>query len=185
MGDASKNADKSLPPRWMPRYSLRGMLILVGVLAVLLTLLFSIIPGLWFLATETEGARLQWMRWSRQTVFWRLNVVPYVLVGGIGTLMLVRRWRRHPRVSVCAFIGLGGLALLWTVEMCLRYGWFPGASSLRASAGPTKASDIYITMLAWYHSIGYPWLSAGCWCLIFIAILGWRNEARGDSAKQQ
>jgi hypothetical protein len=161
------------------------MLIVVGILALLLTLLFTIIPSLWFLATETEGARLQWMRWSRQAMFWRLNIVPYVLIWGIGAFMLVRRCKRHPKVSISAFVGLGGLALLSGIEFCLRNGWFPGASSLRGSTGPSKASDIFVTAVTWYHSVGYPWLSAACWCLIFMAILGWRNEGLRDKTDQQ
>jgi hypothetical protein len=180
MPNFPKHVDRSSVPRWRPRYNLRTMFLLVTILAVLLTIICSLIPGLWFLATETDAARLWLMRLSKLAVFWRLNIIPYVLVWRIGTFLLIRRWSRHPKVSLCALTGLGGLLLLWGAEMCLRFGWFPGAAAVRTSTGPTKASEVYYMAMTWYHSIAYPLLSSGCWGLVLWSILGWRNNGRSN-----
>jgi hypothetical protein len=160
----------------MPQFSLRNLLVVVSVIAILLALMFTFIPGLWSLATETEGARLAIQRWTQLAFFWRVNVIPYVLVLGIGTFMLVRPWRRHPQVCLCALVGIGGLFLLWGADLSLRAGLFPGAASVRASR---NATDVFMTIYPWYRTLVYPLLSVGCWSLILLAIVGWRDQAGG------
>ena len=55
--------------------------------------------------------------------------LPMCLVLGAGCVVAVVSWRKHPRISVLACIGSGGLLLL-TVMFCCVGEWLPHVSDV-------------------------------------------------------
>ena len=97
MSDERHDQNRPSGSGWKLRFSLRGMLVFVTVLALLLTAVFSVFPVVWGLITETETVRYQLILLSQQAAYWRLNVIPYVLVAGAGAFMLVGELKRARR----------------------------------------------------------------------------------------
>ena len=90
---------------------------------------------------------------------------PFSLIWCNAFVILVNRRRMHPYVSTFALLGLTGLSVDWLGRsaMGLWMNW---------------AQPEYLTFLAVYevHSCVSLLLKAGCWWLLVVAVLGWREN---------
>ena len=103
--------------------------------------------------------------------YWLLiRFFPESFVWLVGNIIIISRWNRHPQVSLCALLAIGGLLLisiagnssgLW-LEAIFRTG----------DRRPNDSIINYRMLSVGFTSI----LKAGCWILLFMAILGWRGD---------
>ena len=95
--------------------------------------------------------------------------LPVLLVWLIGSILAIVFWKRHPKVSLFAMIGVCGLLLLTLITTYLNL-WLP----LMLSDRGVSATQIGITL--GIKGIVTSVLSACFWVMIFVAIFGWRKK---------
>ncbi len=98
---------------------------------------------------------------------------PLILIWTTAFLVLIKRRTRHPHVSRFALVGLTGIAVIGVGSPLFREIWYP---NLIASYG----INVQVLAATLCHSIELL-LKAGCWWLLFIALLGWRDTEIPDA----
>lgn len=100
------------------------------------------------------------------------HVVPLLLVYGIGALMAIINWGKHPRVSACAL----GAFLLWSINAvgnAVVYAFT--VHELRQGGGDHEA----VVMIQEIARMIFLTLSITAYVLIICAVFGWRREPSG------
>lgn len=104
-------------------------------------------------------------------------VHPELVVWLVGVLVVVTRWRRHPQVSLCALLGIGGLLVLWLARFVL---------DVRIVTREGAIGQWFFSTTGTFHlwrGVIDRGLTVTCWVLLIIAILGWRDgRAKSDPA---
>jgi hypothetical protein len=172
------------------RFSVGQLLVVTAIVSVALMVMVMLTPPLWSLAMASPSPRAfsntllepftgsgVWLDYARR--------MPHFIVWGVGCALLVRRRKRHPRVSLCALTGLAGLLLLdlvaigFSLWMCYRIKATGGApQSLSAPSMYSDAAGLYYRLIR-------PAGEACCWALILMAILGWRGVANNQDKANQ
>jgi hypothetical protein len=198
---APSSSDKS---RRKVRFSIGQLLVLTAIVSVVLMVLVTLLPPLWSLAVTSRSTKTffdtLWEPLARSGLSQEYGRrVPMYLVCAVAAVLLGRRWKKHPRVSVCALAGLTGLLLLelvgFGVALSTYYRMQAQLSSVTSSpqtampATPipvppmSPLSPMASEMLLTYHRYIRPATLVCCWVLIFTAILGWREQPKDkDSA---
>ncbi|MHC4740569.1 MAG: hypothetical protein ACYS8Z_01580 [Planctomycetota bacterium] len=100
--------------------------------------------------------------------------MPYYAVYIIGICLCLSRWQRHPKV--CA-VAMAGFSLLFIESLVgTLFSSYILPQMLRGSG----RRDMWIYYLIWLLR---GMLQAGFWCLILVAIFGWRSGKRHDIAE--
>ena len=103
-------------------------------------------------------------------IFWIVNVFsPENLVWLIAGIILFRRRKRHPQVTkyaLCAMLGLVVIALVNHVSEIVFQSTM--------SRSPRSTADLQTYLML--RGLVTTFARAGCWILLFIALLGWRGE---------
>ncbi len=100
------------------------------------------------------------------------HVIPLLLLYGIGALMAIINWGKHPRVSACAL----GAFLLWSVSLvgnAVVYAFT--VHELREGGGDHEA----VVMIQDIARMMFLALSITAYVLIICAVFGWRREPSG------
>ncbi|HJQ71375.1 MAG TPA: hypothetical protein VKA70_20520 [Blastocatellia bacterium] len=94
--------------------------------------------------------------------------IPVLIVMAIGVILALTRWKRHPKISMMAFLGLGGQIILFVVNVTLNL--YAGRVLLRS-----WTSDQISTFYMLKYIIT-SLIEAGLWLLIILAIFKERGE---------
>ncbi|HEY4234300.1 MAG TPA: hypothetical protein VGM76_12790 [Lacipirellulaceae bacterium] len=154
------------------RFSLRDMLIIVAIVAILMTILAALVPQVWGLIMDsrTDIKMMEAMSARPWLYFFQLNGAS-MLAWLVGAVLLAKNWRLHPSVSFCGLVGLGGFISIWMGDMMIRMSLSP--SRFAFSSKPLWYEVFYIIIR--------PFIVTACWCFILWAILGWRgNDQRSE-----
>ncbi len=149
------------------RYSLGGLLVFVAGLCVLLTVLFVLVPEVIMLADATARTSNVFTSLIYFILDKRLNLVPELLVWVVGAVIVFRRRQRHPNVSRCALLGLSGFILITIVNLAFLHYLGPNA--------PFVPSPGILLIYQFHIACFQPLVAAASWCLVLIAVLGWRQ----------
>ena len=97
--------------------------------------------------------------------------LPLLLVWLTGMVLAIIFWKRHPRVSLLALIGLAGLFIA-TVLGSLITLWLPWLYDQTGFAGGMEKFALLMNI----KTIAGSLISAGLWVLVIAAIFGWRKK---------
>ncbi|MBL8815041.1 MAG: hypothetical protein JNL58_03345 [Planctomyces sp.] len=100
------------------------------------------------------------------------HVIPMLVVYGIGALMAIINWGRHPRVSACA-LGAFSLWSLSVVGNAVVYAFV--VHELSVGGGDHEA----VVMIQDIARMMFMALSITAYALIICAVFGWRREPSG------
>jgi hypothetical protein len=203
MDETNKNDAPESSRRGM-RFSIGQLLVVTAIVSVVLMVLVTLAPPLWSLAVASPSTKSFF-----DTLFGPFfgsgisqeygRRIPLYLVWAIGAVLLERRWKQHPRVSLCALAGLTGLLLLELIGVGLTLSMYyrMQAQVLSATVSPQAAmpgtpmpipplpslSPTASETLLIYYRYVRPVAAACCWALILTAVLGWRGNAVAVDAK--
>ena len=94
--------------------------------------------------------------------------LPVLVVMTIGVILALTRWKRHPKISMLAFLGLGGQVILFLINVALNM--YMG----RVLIGSWSSDQITTFYLLKYVITSL--IEAGLWLLIILAIFKERGE---------
>lgn len=98
--------------------------------------------------------------------------LPLYAVWLVGIILCMKRWERHPGVSLVAMIAFSLLFFESLVGTLVSY----SLPSILAEREGMNSADIGpILHLVWF---GLTLVHAGLWGVVIAAIFGWRNESR-------
>jgi hypothetical protein len=199
--DETELPEASEPSRGKLRFSIGQLLVVTAIVSVVLMVLATLVPPLLSLAMMNPVTKAffdsllpvalarslsfpgVWLDYSRR--------LPSIVVWTVGVVVLVRRQKRHPRVSQCALVGLAGLLAveLARIGLGLWLNYLLTAPTAGATAGGAPVSPnvppIYTTVASVYYQYLRPVSEATCWALILAAVLGWREEGSVQGAVAQ
>lgn len=130
--DAIEVGEVERPSRTIGKLQFRisHLLIVAAIVAVMLTLLVTLVPPLWVLAMVSPSAQGFFGKWFGQGSFglvrpWEYEKQARHIVVWVGvSLLLVKRWNRHLNVSRCALVALAGFFILEVLDVGIStWGW--------------------------------------------------------------
>ena len=100
--------------------------------------------------------------------------MPYYAVWITGICLCLSRWQRHRKVCGVAMTGFSLLFIESLVGILFSYYLLP------RMLGGSGSRNTWVYNMIW---LGRSMLHAGFWCLILVAIFGWRNERRHNASE--
>jgi hypothetical protein len=97
--------------------------------------------------------------------------LPVVLVWTVGIILSLVRWKRHPKISMLALLGLGGQLLLFAINTALNI-W---ATHALYESTWTSEQRVNFYMV---KSVISALIEAGLWVMLIYAIFAMRSEQR-------
>ena len=96
--------------------------------------------------------------------------IPVLIVIFIGVIIALTRWKRHPKISLLALLGLGGQVILFVINITVNL------YAERVLFGTWASDQISAFYTAKY--IVTSLIEAGLWVLVLLAIFKERGEQR-------
>ena len=100
--------------------------------------------------------------------------LPVMIVMAVGVILAIARWKRHPKISLLALLGLGGQMILFVISMALNF----YAGRFLFSTWTSEQITTFYTMKYIVTSL----IEAGLWVLIVMAIFSMRDEQSRPAA---
>ncbi len=95
--------------------------------------------------------------------------LPIDVIWALGIVLALRRWRRHPQVSLLILIALG-LELVRSVGGTLAWYWL----NLEMKGADRATVELGIVKLGIVHNVSWG-LDIIAWTLVLIALFRWRH----------
>jgi hypothetical protein len=97
--------------------------------------------------------------------------LPLLLVWLTGMVLAIIYWKRHPRVSLLALIGMAGLFIATVIGSLISL-WLPEIYDQTGFPGGMEQFALLMNI----KTIAGSLLSAVLWVLVIAAIFGWRKK---------
>ena len=94
--------------------------------------------------------------------------LPVLIVMAIGVILALTRWKRHPKISMLAFLALGGQVILFVISMTLNL----YASRILFRTWSADQVSTFYTVKYIITSL----IEAGLWVLVILAIFNGRGD---------
>lgn len=115
------------------------------------------------------------MEWTSVLIS-QLWSVPYFILYGIGLLLAVLRWQRHPQVSLLALCAFGIFLLNMVLQVLFQIWLFNSANADHTHEQISRMSN------------GFALFRTACstvaWTLLLFALFGWRTTDRESHGTQ-